>query len=62
MVLFGSRSHEHVARGYLAVQVVQEVDPSRNVVDVHKQVLTPERLGEPVVQPTGRRLNHLGGS
>jgi len=24
------------------------------VVDVHKQVIAPERLGEPIVQPTGR--------
>jgi hypothetical protein len=36
------------------LQVVHEVDPSWNVVDVHKQVIAPERPGEPIVQPTGR--------
>jgi hypothetical protein len=36
------------------LQVFHEVDASWNVVDVHKQVLAPERHGEPIMQPTGR--------
>ena len=34
--------------------MIYEVDSGRNVVDIHEQVLTPEGLGEPVMQPAGR--------
>ncbi|HET7381415.1 MAG TPA: hypothetical protein VFJ59_02355 [Pseudolabrys sp.] len=30
-----------------------EVDPRRNVVDIHEEIFPPECLGQPVVQSTG---------
>ena len=45
---------EDVAPAHLSIQVINEVDPGRDVVDIHKQILAPERLGEPIMQPTGR--------
>ena len=45
---------EYVARRDLGIQMNHEVDPSRNVVDVHEQASMPKRLRQPVVQSTGR--------
>ena len=42
-----------IARSHLAVQMRYEVDPGRNVVDIHKEFVAAERLREPIVQPTG---------
>ena len=42
-----------IARSHLAVQMRDEVDPGRNVVDIHKQTVAAESLREPVVQATG---------
>jgi len=40
-------------RRYLAVQIRYEVNPRRDAVDIHKEIFLPERLGEPIMQPTG---------
>ena len=42
-----------LALSHLAVQMRNEVGPSRNVVDIHKQSVAAESLREPVVQATG---------
>jgi hypothetical protein len=34
--------------------MIHKVDPRRNVVDVHEDVLATKRLGEPIVQSTRR--------
>src|SRR5262249_61145560 len=31
-----------------------EVDPRRNMVDIHEESFSPETLAESIVQPTGR--------
>jgi hypothetical protein len=33
--------------------MIYEVDPRRNMVDVHKESFPPECLGKSIVQPTG---------
>ena len=35
----------YIARSNLAVQVRYEVDPGRNVIDIHKEFFLPERIG-----------------
>ena len=42
-----------IARRHLAVQIRHEVNPGRDAVDVHEEIFLPERLREPIVQPTG---------
>jgi hypothetical protein len=41
------------ARSNLAVQMRREVDPGRNVVDIHEDIFLSELMAQPVVQPTG---------
>jgi hypothetical protein len=43
-----------MARSYLAVEIRHEVNSGSDAVHVHEKILLPERLGEPIVQPTGR--------
>ena len=42
-----------IAPSHLAVQMRHEVGSNRNVVDIHKEIVVPECLREPVMQPTG---------
>jgi hypothetical protein len=38
---------------HLAFQILVEVDADRDVVDIHKQIVGAEYLGEPIAQSTG---------
>jgi hypothetical protein len=42
----------------LPIQVSDEVDTSRNVVDIHEQAFAAKGLGETIVKPT-RRANRI---
>src|SRR5262245_44149699 len=45
--------YEDIARGNLTVEMSYEVDPRRNMVDIHEEIFPPETLGQSVVEPTG---------
>ena len=36
----------------LNIEIIYEVDPSRNMVDIHEEIFSPEALGKSIVQPT----------
>src|SRR5262245_26280893 len=46
--------YENIARGNLIVEMSYEVDPRRNMIDIHEEIFPPETLGKSIVQPTGR--------
>jgi len=45
-------SQKDFARRNFAVQMHHEVDPGRNVIDIHEDIILPECLSQSVVQPT----------
>ena len=56
-------NQEDIARSDLAVQIRHEIDPGRNAVDVHEDILLAKRLRQPIAQATGgAEQSWLGGN
>ena len=53
--VWSDHDQDHVSGGDLLVQIVDEIDPGRDVVDVHEHALAADRLREPVVHAAGAR-------